>query len=73
MCSADCENDLFHGSISLTMRSADQAGAGVVGSLTLSCRSLASLACSKDSFMGTSFSETPWVSDGYKCSKCIIE
>jgi hypothetical protein len=59
MCSADCEKDLFHGSISLTMRSADQAGAGVVGSLTLSCRSLVSLACSKDSLMEASFAVIP--------------
>ena len=71
MWSVDCENDIFHGSISLAMRSADQAGAGVVGSLTLSFRSLVLLACSKESSIGASFTVTSWVSEGYKCSKCM--
>ena len=55
MFSADCEKDLFHGSISLTMRSADQPGAGVVGSLTLSFTALISLGCSKESLIVVSF------------------
>ena len=73
MCSVDWEKDIFHGSISLAMRSADQAGAGVVGSLTLSFRSLVLLVCSKESSIGASFAVTSWVSEGYKCRKCIKE